>query len=209
VSRWGERSWLTKLDEILRAEDRILQLQVATSLGVNVPKWVIASDANCAIEQLGEVFIVKPISLGHYWTDDGPMAVYTSEVNSSMVHEFDFGGAPFVAQEKIDVDYHYRIVTVQDKAWVAILSAEGRPLDWQQQVEAHREWESHSDGECESEALLIAKTLGIGYSSQDWLVSGEKRIFIDLNPGGQWLFLPKEISDAVSYEIAHFLAEED
>ena len=48
------------------------------------------------------------------------------------------------------------------------------------------------------QAIHLAKALGIGYSSQDWLGVGNQRFFIDLNPGGQWLFLPPETSGPVT-----------
>jgi hypothetical protein len=43
----------------------------------------------------------------------------------------------------------------------------------------------------------------VGYSSQDWIVTATGvSHFIDLNPAGQWLFLPnpgaREITDAIA-----------
>jgi hypothetical protein len=55
------------------------------------------------------------------------------------------------------------------------------------------------------QALRLAKALGIGYSSQDQLAVGGQRYFIDLNPGGQWLFGPPDVSHCVTQGIAEFL----
>jgi hypothetical protein len=207
VSRTGNRSWLTRIDEMLRAEDRLVQLEVASSIGVSVPRTLIASDPDRVIEELGSRFIVKPLSIGHYWGSDGPRAVYTSELDAITARKIDFGGAPFVAQELIEAEHHYRIVTVRGKAWVTCLSAKGRPLDWRRQEEAHREWIAIDDSECANAAVRLTDALGVGYSSQDWLVRGAERIFIDLNPGGQWLFLPSETGKEITAEIARFLSE--
>jgi len=51
-------------------------------------------------------------------------------------------------------------------------------------------------------ALELARTLGVGYSSQDWVVARGGSFFLDINPGGQWLFLPKPVSSEVTAAIA-------
>ena len=46
--------------------------------------------------------------------------------------------------------------------------------------------------------------MNLGYSSQDWIESDDM-VFVDLNPAGQWLFLPSAVADAVSATIASHL----
>ena len=64
---------------------------------------------------------------------------------------------------------------------------------------------SDADEKVGEQAVALARALGVGYSSQDWLVRGEDRLFIDLNPGGQWLFLPDAVAQPVTEAIAGFL----
>jgi hypothetical protein len=206
ISRSGNRDWLTRIDEMLKAEDRMLQLEIAASVGISVPQTLIASSADRVIEELGDRFVVKPLTLGLYWGPNGPRSVYTSELSRRTARDIDFGGVPFMAQELIDAEQHYRIVTVLDQAWVTSISAAGRPLDWRRQEEAHRDWIETTDDQCGDAALLLSRAMGVGYSSQDWLVRGDRRYFIDLNPGGQWLFLPSRVGESISMAIARFLA---
>lgn len=207
VARLGHREWLTTLEAMLRAEDRLVQLEVAASLNIFIPKSIVTSSAERAIDELGDRFIVKPVSLAYFETSSGPMAVYTNEIDSRTALGLNFGEVPFVAQEIIEVEKHLRVVTVQDTAWVAQLSASGRPIDWRQQESAHHEWQVTTNDDCERDALRLASEFGLGFSSQDWLMRGRDLFFIDLNPGGQWLFLPEEISTGVTASIAKFLAE--
>ena len=205
ITRMGSRNWLTPLDEMLAAEDRLVQLEAARALGLRIPHTIVTSDPDEAIGLLGASFVVKPLAGGYFWRDGKPRAVFTSEINETQAHCADFGAAPFVAQEALRVRTHYRVVTVGDEAWVACLDAEGRPLDWRQQTEAHFSWVPASNNlVCES-ALVLAKHLGIGYSSQDWVEDSGGIIFLDLNPGGQWLFLPEPIASDVTRSIARFL----
>jgi hypothetical protein len=64
ISRLGNRAWLTDLDTMLRAEDRLLQLTVATELAMRIPRTVVTSDGDRARSVLGDRFVVKPISSG-------------------------------------------------------------------------------------------------------------------------------------------------
>jgi hypothetical protein len=205
LNRLGNRQWLTRIDEMLRAEDRLVQLEVAASVSIDVPRSIVTSDAQRAVDELGNRFIVKPLSLGYFSTPSGPMAVYANALDSKEALRLNFGGAPFIAQELVAAESHYRIVTVRENAWVAKLSAEGRPIDWRQQTRAHYEWEPATDDDCAKKAIELAQAFGLGYSSQDWLVKGSQRFFIDLNPGGQWLFLPNVIASDVTKSIARFL----
>jgi hypothetical protein len=208
LSRLGNREWLSSIDDVLRAEDRLVQLEVAKALGISVPKSIVASSGDRAVDELGSRFVVKPLSLGYFQKDTGPMAVYTNEVLSDEAKSLNFSEAPFIAQEFIEAEHHYRVVTVLDKSWVGKLSAAGRPVDWRQQEQAHHEWEAASDDKCAEMAIRLSAAFGLGYSSQDWLVRGTQRFFIDLNPAGQWLFLPDEISEPVTESIARFLSGE-
>jgi hypothetical protein len=208
ISRLGNRTWLTPLDAMLGAEDRLVQLEVAGVLGISVPQTIVTSDPANASKALGERFVVKPLASGFYRRDDEAWAVYTNKLEADEAVSLDFGAAPFVAQEPIVADDHFRVVTVGTSAWAARLSAAGRPLDWRQQTSAHGEWEPVDAPDLCLDAVRLAQTLGVGYSSQDWIGNSNGNTFLDLNPGGQWMFLPSEICVAVTDAIADFLAED-
>ena len=145
IARKSSCDWLTPIDNMLRAEDRLVQLDVAARLGILAPRTVVTSSAEIAISELGSNFVVKPLSLGYFVTEDGPQAVFTSEMDATTARQLDFGGAPFVAQQMIETERHFRVVTVGDRAWLASLEADGRPLDWRQQERAHRAWQPGDD----------------------------------------------------------------
>lgn len=207
ITRIGSYEWLTSLDSMLKAEDRLYQLQVAERMDCHVPTSVVASDVGDARCVLGESFVVKPLSNGFYHSEDGPKAVFTSELTGEDFDRVDFAHAPFVAQERIDVESHFRIVTVLDQGWAARLDAAGRPLDWRRQEEAHSRWEEIDVPELISNAVRLSQQFGVGYSSQDWVRDHHGRdVFLDLNPGGQWMFLPPPVAESVCRSIAEFLS---
>jgi len=206
ITRLGNRRWLTPLDAMLKAEDRLVQLDVARALGIRVPQTIVTSDPDAAEAMLGRQFVVKPISGGYFWTASGARTVFTSLLEAHEAQGLDFAAAPFIAQQWIDVSTHLRVVTVGSKAWVCELEAKGRPIDWRQQEEAHFSWRATEDPELGQRAVGLARELGAGYSSQDWVRDDEGSAFLDLNPGGQWLFMPNPPARSITRAIASFLA---
>jgi hypothetical protein len=103
------------------------------------------------------------------------------------------------------------VVTVADRAWVATLDADGLPLDWRFHDPAHEAFvaDRRQFLAVLRQALAITQALNLGYSSQDWIETNEgELVFLDLNPAGQWLFLPDEIAGEVTVQIAEFLTHE-
>lgn len=210
LSRTGNRQWLTTLESMLAAEDRLHQLHVVAGRGHRTPRTAVTSELADARRILGDAFVVKPLANGYYNTEDGPRAVFTAQLKPDDFDHVDFADAPFVVQEMIATVEHLRVVTVKDRAWAASLNADGRPLDWREQDEAHSEWQPvHAPDVCAA-ALDVAAHLRVGYTSQDWVRDrADHPVFLDLNPGGQWLFLPDEVSAPVTDAIAMHLAGGD
>jgi hypothetical protein len=149
----------------------------------------------------GEV-IVKPFAAGHFREDTGIARVVFATAMSRDDPRLDLlAGAPFLVQPRLDAASHRRVVTVGEQAWVCELPAEAIDLDWRSTESAHSSFRQIENLRAAGDALRLAGHLGVGYSSQDWLVdrTGEAH-FLDLNPAGQWMFLPaaEEITAAIA-----------
>jgi glutathione synthase/RimK-type ligase-like ATP-grasp enzyme len=97
-------------------------------------------------------------------------------------------------------------VTVRHRAWTAALDARGVPLDWRGDIEAHGAFEpTKTPSQVREAALGLAASLGLGYSSQDWIETADGYWFLDLNPSGQWLFLPEPVAGQVTSAVATWL----
>lgn len=199
--------WLSPLDRLNLAENKALQNLVARSVGIRTPATAIVSDSSRIPTALGDPVVVKPLGPGAFRDDDDVMHVVHANLLPRSSETLDaLAGAPFLIQQRLVAQEHLRIVTVRDQAWCCSLSAEGLPLDWRREDEAHDGFRP-ADGydDVLVQALRIATELGVGYSSQDWIVTKDAVWFIDLNPGGQWLFLPDPVADDVTRAIATWL----
>lgn len=101
------------------------------------------------------------------------------------------------------------MVTVGDRVWAAALDVQASaPADWRQSSANHSNFNEVNDVSpiVRDGAVAVARELGLGYTSQDWIQEpGGKTFLIDVNPAGQWLFLPRVIGTAVAEAIADLL----
>lgn len=207
VIRSSETTWLSGLDAVVAAENKLLQYEVARRSGAAVPRTAVCADPHRAAAVVGTPMIVKPLGPGHFYDNGDPKVVFTSEVGPEDVPGAVFGKAPFLVQQRLMVDRHLRVVTVGDQVWACELDGTDRPLDWRADDDAHRSFTPvRSPSEAGPQALAIARALGCGFSSQDWAVAGGVAYFLDLNPSGQWLFLPDEVAAAVTDALASWLS---
>lgn len=200
-------NWLSELDDLVAAENKLVQAATARYLEIAVPETIVCSDAEVARAALGDDVILKPLGVGHYFEGDTPFVIYTTAVDIEGAEMAALSTAPFLVQRRLLARRHLRVVTVLERVWAAGLEAESFPLDWRQEPIAHRSFVSgYIPKEVLEGARRLALELHLGYSSQDWVVCDDGCYVIDVNPGGQWLFLPEpmatEISDAIGAGLA-------
>ena len=208
IARCSNREWITKIDALQAAEDRIHQLAVAHRLGIPTPPTIVSSDPAEIERALGDDAIIKPLATGAFVTAEGaPRAVHTTPLTPDLLASGDFGVAPFVVQTRVEVLQHLRVVTAGSVVATAALEADRWPVDWRVADEAHHSWNRHESPQVEAQAAQLASELRVGFSSQDWLVPASgPPLFIDLNPAGQWMFLPRDVADPITDHIVHFLS---
>lgn len=203
----GSVEWLTRLERLFLCENKLLQERTARELGVLTPATAIASDRSLIPGALGRDIIVKPLGAGHYAGDDSvEQVVWTQQLDVAATELDLLPGAPFILQERIAAERHLRVVTVRDRVWVFELDAAEVDLDWRLTEEAHHSFAAAKEPEVARQALALARGTRVGYSSQDWIVSDGEAYFIDLNPAGQWLFLPEPGVSDITKSIAEWLS---
>jgi glutathione synthase/RimK-type ligase-like ATP-grasp enzyme len=206
LARASAVEWLSSLDACVAAENKVLQYSAASRLGAQVPRTIITSDP-AELGELPDAVVVKPLGPGHYYARDEPMVVFATAMTRDQAARLPLQTAPFLIQERLMAVRHHRIVTVMDGAWTSAVDAAEIPVDWRSDPDAHRRFAASTVPSTVTEhAIHLARHLHLGYSSQDWIETTEGFVFLDLNPGGQWLFLHEQQADAVTAAIAAHLA---
>jgi hypothetical protein len=208
IARSCAITWLSEVERLFVAENKVVQQAAAAALGISTPASAVVSDRDRIPRALGDRFVAKPLGPGQFDDPEGQaQVVFAKELTRDAPELEALYGAPFLLQELVEAERHLRVVTVADQFWVCALEARDLPLDWRREDRAHDAFRScDSYAEVGAWAIQLARRLGVGYSSQDWVVAGRNVYFLDLNPGGQWLFLPEPVSSEVTAAIATWLA---
>jgi hypothetical protein len=205
-------TWLTPLPTLLRAENKSVQVATAQAVGIDVPRTLSTSSVEAVRETFGDHVLVKPLGPGHLVGTEGRgLMVPATVVPTADLGSDEVAACPFLFQEPLTARRHLRIVTVRDRSWVAALDADGLPVDWRQQDAAHDAFAPASDPrstQAQAAASRLADRLGVGFSSQDWIDTGDRLVFLDLNPAGQWLFLPDEVAGPATAALGGWLGSE-
>lgn len=202
--------WLTKIDDLNRAENKFSQYKAAMSLGIPTPHTIVTSDSRKLASIFGESVVLKPLGPGHFTSRQGTgNIVFTAGMQTDDPRLKSLAGAPFIAQQLISSAAHLRVVTVGNRIWGCEIEAATVPLDWRRQPAAHRAFKPTKIGGNLAEwAKEICSFFRLGYSSQDWIIdTSGKSWLVDINPSGQWLFLPEPVASEVAHSIAGWLNE--
>ncbi len=201
--------WLTELDAMLSAENKLVQAVAATELGIAIPETIVTNDPAELKAVFADEFVIKPLGPGHFYEDDEAHVVYTTVLRHDAPELATLGAAPFLAQRKLEARRHLRVVTVRRRLWAASIEGQDWPLDWREAAEAHSAFvPSEPPAEVSKGAIALAERLELGYSSQDWLLCDDSCYVVDVNPAGQWLFLPEPIASSVAGAVAGWLSGE-
>lgn len=197
-------SWLTPLDRLGGAENKPYQYRRAAAAGVPVPSWIVTTDPD-AIPRDGN-WVTKPLGPGSFIDGDGNGWIVPTTVADLSEPEI-ITRVPFILQRQVNATIHARIVTVGQQAWSATLLADELPLDWRLSPAGHHGFTTTPVPENVRELALVAsRAVGVGYSAQDWIQDEDGDWwFIDLNPAGQWLFLPEAVATPVTVAIARHI----
>ncbi|MEV4116628.1 hypothetical protein [Nonomuraea sp. NPDC049695] len=199
--------WLTGIDPLVTAENKLVQHTVARRLGIATPATVVTNDITTVQDAVGFDIVVKPLGPGHFFDRDEPYTVFAAAVRADDALLEALAGAPFLVQQRVVARSHLRVVTVREQVWGAALDATHQPLDWRAAPVEHRSFSVAAlSAEVARGALAMAEALDLGYSSQDWAVADDGAYLLDVNPAGQWLFLPEEVAAPVSAAVAAWLS---
>lgn len=196
--------WLTPLDRLGGAENKPYQYRLAAAAGVPVPEWIVTTDPE-AVPTSGD-WISKPLGPGSFIDENGAgYVVPTTAVD--LRDRQTIARVPFILQRRVDARTHTRIITVGQHAWSATLPADELPMDWRMTPAAHYGFTDQPvPDDVRQHALAVTGATSVRYSAQDWIEGADGRWwFVDLNPAGQWLFLPATVADPATRAIARHL----
>lgn len=177
-ARWIDNPWVVD-----RAENKLVQLSVASKVGISIPEYLVTNDVDtaCRFLEIGPT-VAKRLSSG---PGIAPFVEPVTRDDMSAVSR-----APVLLQHLVNRSADLRIVTVGSEAfcWRRTFDKTD-PVDWRRIDPDGTGFKACSQDLSNGGAKKIAENLGITFSSQDWLLGPDGPVFLEANPQGNWLFL--------------------
>jgi len=192
--RWVDQPWST-----VRAGNRLIQLQLAYSLGANPPPTVVTNSTAVA-----EAFVAAGPTVAKTISTGVGLAPFVDHVDMAQVSLV--RSAPVTLQRAIYADADWRLVTVGSECfgWRRSRNDDSR-IDWRAEDPSGTSFRpSLMNTHMTRLAMAIQNGLGLSFSVQDWLEVGDHWLFLEVNPQGQWLFLD-EARESIGLALARHL----
>ena len=210
--------WVNDLQRQRAAENKQRQLRLAARAGLRVPRTLVTNDPVAARQFFAETEgqtvakLLRPLTVSMDAAEQ-PF-VYTSRVR-----EEDLAGAetlrhcPMVFQELIPKARELRVAWVAGEAFAGALDASGTSrgqTDWRRAAPDECRWQkAQLPAEVSSGLQALMSELGLVFGAVDLICtpSGE-HVFLEVNPGGEWGMLERDLGLPISEAIAEALLED-
>lgn len=203
--------WISWVDSIRIAENKIYQLQLAKEIGFTLPSSLITN-----VQLPAESFnknretIIKPIKTGLLEDGEQGKVIFTSKVRDFEAVSDRVKSCVTYFQEFINKSADIRVTVVGDKVFPALIesqSHESTQVDWRMGVDIKLEYKRiNLPSYIEEYCLQLTKTLGLNFSAIDLVVDHHGNfIFLEINPNGQWAWIENQLGYEISNEIINLL----
>ena len=204
--------WVNDLQRQRDAENKQRQLRLAARAGLRVPRTLVTNDPIAARQFFAETDgqtvakLLRPLTVS--------MDAVSDFVYTNRVREEDLAGAetlrhcPTVFQELIPKAYELRVACVAGKAFAGALYAQGH-TDWRRAAPEECHWQMvQLPTEVATSLQALMSELGLVFGAVDLICtpSGE-HVFLEVNPGGEWGMLERDLGLPISEAIAEALLD--
>ncbi|WPB74802.1 MvdC family ATP-grasp ribosomal peptide maturase [Archangium violaceum] len=198
-----------------QAGNKLRQLRLAMALGLEVPPTLVTNDAErvrAFFARAGGHLVAKMQTPLTQSMAGGQPFVYTSAIGPEDLDKLEgLCHSPMMFQERIDKANELRVAVVGGRCFVGAIDAsrsvEGQ-VDWRRSRPDEVRWQK---GELPSEVaerlVRLVAELGLVYGAADFIVTPDGRhVFLEVNPGGEWGMLEKELGLPIAAALADALA---
>jgi hypothetical protein len=205
--------WLPgPIHAIRGADNKQLQLQLATALGLEIPPTLITNDPDELLEfhrQHGGRIIDKfpSVTMAASQRTGGELMRYTQAVTTRDVgYARRLRHAPMLFQAQVPKRFELRITVVGQQVLAAEIHSQATwrtQLDWRHYDWGHTPYRVHRLPDSIRRACLeLVSRLELRFGAIDMIVTPDDRyVFLEINPNGQWLWIEDEtglpIADAI------------
>lgn len=195
-----------------RANNKILQLRVATKYGFEVPRTLVSNNSDAVSffigEHSGKSIVFKTMT--PYMGPTG-LVTYTTIIEHADVENFKFSlrKAPGIFQHYVEKEYELRITVVGEDIFAAKINSResaNAQVDWRKSIfdDIYEKYSVSAD--FQRRLLALHREFGLIYGAYDFIIKpGGEPVFLEVNPSGQWMWLEEMLGFPISEKIAKLL----
>jgi MvdC family ATP-grasp ribosomal peptide maturase len=208
--------WVNDLRRQRAAENKQRQLRLAERASLRVPRTLVTNDPAAARQFFAETDgqmvakLLRPLTVS--------MDAVASFVYTNRVREEDLAGAdalrhcPMVFQELIPKACEVRVAYVAGETFAGALDASGTSrgqTDWRRVAPEDCRWQkTQVPTEVASGLQALMSELGLVFGAVDLICTpAGEYVFLEVNPGGEWGMLERDLGLPISEAIAKALLE--
>lgn len=206
--------WLDHLAKIETAKNKLLQLRLASEIGLIIPPTLVTNNPDAARDFFSQVqgkMVSKLLTAIAHSMESPEFFLYTSRVKEEDLKELEsLRYCPMVFQAEIPKQLELRIVMVNGQSFVGALDSSQynqAGVDWRRPGIDPGAWQHHILPDSLIKQLQVFMVnLGLNFGAFDFILtpSGEY-VFLEVNPVGEWGMLERDLDLPISTAIADFL----
>lgn len=203
LSHVNEIRWINNFSKVNYAENKIFQLKAAADANMDIPYTLFSNKASRIrdfVNRYNEIIIKPYIPYIWEYTKDssgkGALATLVSKKQIEEISDIDLECCPAIYQTIIEKVADWRVVFIENKIFsYRITQLSNQDIDFRSQLSKQDslsieciETPSHLN----KKVCDLMKYFQIEFASMDFAEDKNGNLFfLDLNPGGNWLFLDK------------------
>jgi glutathione synthase/RimK-type ligase-like ATP-grasp enzyme len=200
--------WVNSPSSTYHAENKILQLRFAHSIGFLIPETVVTNgnlfNSEC------KSLIAKSIDTVLFDLGGEEAFCYSNMVSSTELIKYDNSIAPLILQECIEDKVDIRATVIGNTVYASTIKLNNAGVrgDWRLYKKEVRFSPIELPKEIENKCVEVVKLCGLVFAGVDLIESGGKYYFVELNPTGEWAWLVDSCGFAIPERICNELQKD-
>ena len=209
-----DAKWLNSLAKSYQAENKYLQLDIASEIGFKVPPYIVSNKKLDIINFSEEhkSVVLKPQNQEFYRdpSDNSFKGMYVNKISAQDLVDFaQEGENPIFVQSYIEKEYEVRYTVVSQNHHVCRIDSQKSSranIDWRRyDVPNTPHYPIDPPQEIKNKVDTLMSTLGLNFGALDFIVSPSGEwYFLEINTMGQWLWIEDLTGMDISGSIVDF-----
>ncbi len=216
-TRFRDATWVSDPYAMLRANDKLWQLETARRLGFTIPKTIVTGSPQLAKQFVADhpSVVTKAVGARNFTDPNGRQRVFlTRKISPDATNFKGLHLAPAFFQQAIDAEVDIRVTVVGKQVFAATIR--GSQVD--DPTSTIRDWRMANLDEqmditpfalpakLKKQCRQLVQELGLAFGAIDLILDKKGKFwFLENNPDGQWAFIEQVTGQPIGKALAHLL----